>query len=169
VNEFLGKPFSVELLHQKIANQLQVRDRLRAKMKREIEAAQDQKEAERIEDPFLQRANEIVDKNLQDFMFDTDSLASKLGMSRSSLYRKMQATMDLSPPVFIRTQRMRRAGVMLIGTSLGVAQVMEAVGITEQRTFNKWFRSFHGCTPSDFRTRHSRRKDAPHEAVEDGD
>lgn len=169
VNEFLGKPFSVELLHQKLANQLQVRDRLRAKMKREIEEAQDQKEAERIEDPFLQRANEIVDKNLQDFMFDTDSLASKLGMSRSSLYRKMQATMDLSPPVFIRTQRMRRAGVMLMGTSLGVAQVMEAVGITEQRTFNKWFRSFHGCTPSDFRTRNSRRKDAPHEADEDRD
>jgi DNA-binding response OmpR family regulator len=151
VSEFLGKPFSIDALQQRLQNQLAVRDQMRARLKRELARAHELQEAAKIEDPFLKKAHEIVESHLGDFLFDTDGLATKLGMSRSSLYRKMQATLDMSPAVFIRSERMRRAGAMLIGTTLGVAQVMEAVGITEQRTFNKWFKATFGCNPTEHR------------------
>lgn len=160
VTEFLGKPFSIDALQQRLQNQLAVRDQMRAKLKRELSRAHELQEAAKIEDPFLKKAHEVVESELGDYLFDTDGLATKLGMSRSSLYRKMQATLDMSPAVFIRSERMRRAGAMLLGTTLGVAQVMEAVGITEQRTFNKWFKATFGCNPTEYRAQQNDVKSA---------
>lgn len=153
VNDFLGKPFSIEALEQRLRNQLSIRDGLRAKLKRDIEQIHDEAEAAKIEDPFLRKANEVVEAHSSDYLFDTDALAGKLAMSRSSLYRKMHATMDLSPPAFIRAHRIRRAGQLLMGTTMGVAEIMEAVGVLEQRTFNKWFKSSYGCNPTEYRNR----------------
>jgi signal transduction histidine kinase/DNA-binding response OmpR family regulator len=157
VSEFLGKPFSIEALEQRLKNQLAVRDGMRAKLKRDLQQAYEEEEAAKIEDPFLKKANELTEKHLGDFLFDTDMLATKLGMSRSSLYRKMHATVDMSPATFIREQRIRRAGLLLLGTTMGVAQVMEAVGIMEQRTFNKWFKATFGCNPTEYRSRNENR------------
>ncbi len=157
VSEFLGKPFSIEALEQRLRNQLIVRDGLRTKLKRDLQQAREEQEAAKIEDPFLQKAHELTEKHLGDFLFDTDTLATKLGMSRSSLYRRMHATVDLSPVTFIREQRIRRAGQLLLGTTMGVAQVMEAIGIIEHRTFNKWFKMTFRCSPTEYRTRNKGR------------
>ena len=155
VNDFVGKPFSVETLLHRIRNQLSIRDSARAKIKKEIEASFLSTEADKIEDPFVRRVIEIVDSSLADYQFGTDQLGETLRMSRSTLYRKIGATFNMSPPDLIRSRRMQKAGTLLIGTKLSVADVIEAVGIIEHRTFNKWFKTTYECNPTEFRKKKS--------------
>jgi len=155
VNDFVGKPFSVATLLHRIRNQLAIRDSARAKIRKEIEASILSKEAQKIEDPFVRRVIDLVDGSLADYQFGTDQLGDTLLMSRSTLYRKIGATFNMSPPDLIRSRRMQKAGTLLIGTKLSVAEVMDAVGIIEHRTFNKWFKSTYGCSPTEFRKKKS--------------
>ncbi|MBK1879758.1 response regulator [Pelagicoccus mobilis] len=156
-NAFLGKPFSIEALEQRLANQLSIRDGLRTKLKVELERSLVEEQVTEVEDPFLVRANEIVEEQLGDYEFDAEILAQKLGMSRRSLYRRLKATADVSAANFIRTRRMRRAGQLLLSTDMRVGEVMDAVGILEQRTFNKWFKSMFGGTPTEYRASRQKR------------
>lgn len=152
-NDYIGKPFSMESVMARLANQLVVRDRLKLKLRNDYEKATDSTEVELplLDDPFLNRVDELIEKRLGDFEFDVEELARSMAMSRTSLYRKMNAVAGLSPAALIKRARMRQAAAELLGTEEYVGIIMERVGIVEKRTFNKWFKEAYGSSPTEYR------------------
>lgn len=153
VNEYIGKPFSIEALAARIENQLKIRDGLRDKLRSEYEKDKVIAGELSFEDPFLNRVSEIIEKRLDDYMFDSELLGQELHISRTSLYRKLGAVAGISPSAMIKSRRMTRAASLLVETEDPINTVMENVGIIDKRSFNKWFKEHFKCTPTEYRNK----------------
>ncbi|NJK98937.1 MAG: helix-turn-helix transcriptional regulator [Bacteroidales bacterium] len=84
-------------------------------------------------------------------------------MSRSVLYRKLEALTGLAANEFIRNYRMKRAAQLLKTNQFTVSEVTFMVGFNDPQYFSKCFRKEFGMTPSNYASSHKEDK------VEDGE
>lgn len=98
----------------------------------------------------MNRLLKVVDSHLDDTEFDLEKLGVEMGMSKSTLHRKMKAAMDMTPLDFIRNVRLKRACDMLRGGTLTVSEVAYAVGFSNPKYFTKCFKQEFGMTPSEY-------------------
>jgi AraC-like DNA-binding protein len=94
---------------------------------------------------------EIIDEHIQDTDFDMNVLQLKVGMSQSSLYRKLKSLTDQSGNEFIRNIRLARAAEMLIQTELSISEVAYRVGFSDPKYFSTCFRKCYGISPSHYK------------------
>jgi AraC-like DNA-binding protein len=76
-------------------------------------------------------------------------------MSVSQLNRKLNALVDQPPGQLIRSLRLQRAADLLNQNAGSVAEICYKVGFNDQAYFSRAFKKQFGCSPSDFRNRHS--------------
>lgn len=100
----------------------------------------------------LQRALEIVEKNLADPLFGVEKLASEMNMSRASLHAKLKSITGFSPSDFIRNIRLKRAATLIANNVDNISQIAFKVGFEDQSYFTKVFKKQFGTTPSQFMT-----------------
>lgn len=62
-----------------------------------------------IENDFLRRITEVIEENISNEQFGVSELAADMGMSRSSLLRKVKKLSKLSVSQFIRQVRLKQA------------------------------------------------------------
>ena len=103
------------------------------------------------EDRFLQKLNETVRENISDPDFDISSFCDKIGMSRASLYRKVQSAANMSPSKYVQTIRLHIAVKMLEETDMPILEIMDRIGMTNQAHFSSLFKKQYGKSPSQFR------------------
>jgi AraC-like DNA-binding protein len=82
--------------------------------------------------------------------FDVAGLCEEMHMSRSTLFRKLDALTNQSPVEFIRTLRLKRAAVMLKEQHGNVSEVALEVGFSNPSYFAKMFKKAFSLTPSEF-------------------
>jgi AraC-like DNA-binding protein len=80
------------------------------------------------EQAFLNRLTEIIEANLNNGQFGVTKLASKMGISRSYLYRRLKAQTSQSISQFICTVRLKEAMKMLQQKEASAAQIAYEVG-----------------------------------------
>jgi TolB-like protein/AraC-like DNA-binding protein/Tfp pilus assembly protein PilF len=102
-----------------------------------------------MENDFLKRITEIIEKNLSDERFGVSELAREAGMSRSNLLRKVKSLAKLSVSLFIRQVRLKNAMEMLEEHSLNVSEVSYRVGFSSTSYFIKCFREHYGYPPGE--------------------
>ena len=102
-----------------------------------------------MENDFLNRITEIIEKNLSDERFGVSELAREAGMSRSNLLRRVKKLTKLSVSLFIRQVRLKNAMEMLKQTSLNVSEVSYRVGFGSTSYFIKCFREHYGFPPGE--------------------
>lgn len=96
------------------------------------------------------RAAELVAQNISNEMFDVETLAGLLGMSRTQLYRKFQAIIHQSPADFILTVRINKAKQMLLTNKYTISEISYQVGFKYPGNFTKTFKEQTGYTPTEF-------------------
>jgi AraC-like DNA-binding protein len=87
--------------------------------------------------------------------YTVDSLALIAGMSRSAFASAFRRAFGQSPMSLVKLVRLRRAGEILITTTLPVAEVAKRVGFSSRSNFSVAFSELHGMDPSGFRRRFS--------------
>lgn len=107
------------------------------------------KEVIRIEDAFIQKVEDILEKNYADSDFSLTQLCHKIGMSRSQLFRKMKALTGTSPSQFIRTYRLKKAKSLLETTNQNVSEIAWATGFSSLPHFSRIFQEEFGASPSE--------------------
>lgn len=83
--------------------------------------------------------------------YTVDGLALIAGMSRSAFASAFRRTFGRSPMSLVKLVRLRRAGEILITTTLPVAEVAKRVGFSSRSNFSVAFSELHGIDPSGFR------------------
>ena len=73
--------------------------------------------------------------------------ASKLGISRAQLFRKVKSKTGVTLVDLIRQIRLQKAKQMLQHTDLSVSQVAYSVGFSSASYFAKWYKDFFGFAP----------------------
>lgn len=148
-DDYITKPFQLEVLSLKIGNHIQIRENLRSRYalhaSGEVTA---QAEYER-EDLFLTELKTLIKNNLADQDFGVDKLAFGVGMSVSALYRKLRALTGITVNDFIKTVRLGKALEFLKSGRYQVSEVATLVGFDDPKYFSREFKKVHGRLPSD--------------------
>ena len=100
-----------------------------------------------MDQQFLKKLEDIVEKNLRDGNFGVEELKKEVGMSRSQMHRKLRALTNKSISQYIREIRLERAQKMLqqkVGTS---AEISFHVGFNSPTYFSKCFHDHYGYPP----------------------
>ncbi len=99
------------------------------------------------------RAQQLVESNLGDPLFNIAVLADRLNMTRITLSRKIKAVTGQTPLEFIRDIKMRHACRMLENPAMTVSEVVAALGYNDHDHFTSLFKKTFGMTPSEYQKR----------------
>ena len=100
------------------------------------------------DEKFMQKALEIVEKNLSNAGFSVEELSRELFMNRVSVYRRIYAITGQPPIEFIRGVRLQRAAQLLTQTEMNVTEVAYEVGFNNPKYFTKYFKITYNMLPS---------------------
>ncbi|WP_340111277.1 AraC family transcriptional regulator [Maribellus mangrovi] len=102
-----------------------------------------------MDEQFLQKLTRAIDEHLADENFGVNELAAELGMSRTTLHRKVKQVIKKSVSTFIRETRLKRSIELLQNKSGTVAEIAYQVGFSSTTYFTKCFHDFYGFPPGD--------------------
>jgi DNA-binding response OmpR family regulator/signal transduction histidine kinase/ligand-binding sensor domain-containing protein len=150
-DDYISKPFKIEILKARVKNLYQSRLLLRSKFVSEPKASPKEISHSSSDERFLKKAYEIVEKYIASADFDVQQFSSELGMSRAQLYRKIDAISGQSVNEFIRIVRLKKAAELLLSTDLQVSEIAEKVGFNSFAYFSKSFKDFFGVSPLNYK------------------
>ncbi|MDF9831724.1 ligand-binding sensor domain-containing protein/signal transduction histidine kinase/DNA-binding response OmpR family regulator [Parabacteroides sp. PF5-6] len=147
---YMEKPFSMELLQAQVVNLLKSREMLsKAYLEKPLMPTQTLAVSP-LDDIFLNKFNVYLDKNLTSDTMSVESLAAEMGMSTSSLYRKVKGLSGLSPNDFIRVSRLKKAVQLIQAGETRINDIAFRVGFSSPTYFSTCFQKQYGKTPTEF-------------------
>jgi signal transduction histidine kinase/DNA-binding response OmpR family regulator/ligand-binding sensor domain-containing protein len=149
---YLAKPFDVEELLVRLKMLVERQKRMIAYFSKKAgtepdAATPEQKEAYDIEHAFIGKMRKIIEENFADENFALPQLCEALNMSRSQLFRKLKALVNIPPSDFIRTYRLQKAKLLLETGDLTVSEVAWQVGYKDVSHFSRSFHELFGFSP----------------------
>lgn len=150
-DDYLTKPFHVAELRLRVRNLLQRQQRLREWLRADLTqpgSSRSDRIAE-FSDPCLTQLYRILESRLDDSAFGVNELIREIGMSSSSLHRKLRALSGLSAVELIRNYRLKRAAHFL-KEGKTVSEAATLVGFNNLSYFAKCFRDFYHLAPREF-------------------
>lgn len=154
-DDYITKPFHLELLQVRIANLLESRRVLREKFRNDYPELLPRSLEGQLDQEFFEKMNAVLKKHYADSEFTPEQFADALHMSLRTLQRKMKAVSGRTPMSFINAYRITRAAELLTRTSKTVTEITFEVGLTESSNFAKLFKKHLDQSPSDYRREHS--------------
>ena len=103
-----------------------------------------------VEQRLFKKAIEVVENNLSNPLFGVEQMAKELGMSRTSMHRKIKTITGFPPSELIRNIRLRKAAHLLLHQADSVSQIGFKVGFEDHSYFSKSFKKQFGVTPSEY-------------------
>ncbi|QSB28613.1 hybrid sensor histidine kinase/response regulator transcription factor [Flavobacterium sp. CLA17] len=149
-DDYVTKPFDSDILLARVDTVLRNRGQLRKYFLDSITLRENVNKVPLEYKEFLDKCIEIVEANLENSEFNLKSFSAAMGMSHSSLYKKIKAISGQTVNVFIRSIRIRRAAVIMLTENINIAQVGPQVGIEDQRYFRQQFVKLFGMKPSEY-------------------
>ena len=98
----------------------------------------------------LSQLEETMAEKYTDPDFGVDDLADALGISRSSLNRKMRDMLHTTANNYIRDARIEKAEELLRTSSLQINEICYKVGFQTPSYFIKCFRKKYGKSPNEY-------------------
>ena len=149
-DDYITKPFEKELLKARVLSLLKKRNALQQYFYNEITLQKtDQKVSVEYKE-FLERCIKVVEDHLDDETFSIKTLTTEMGMSRSSLYRKVNSVSGQSIVGFIRFIRLRKAAELMISTEDNINEIASITGFNDIKYFRTHFNQLFGMNPSEY-------------------
>ena len=93
---------------------------------------------------------EYIHQHMTNSRITAEEISHTIGISHSSLYRKIKGMTGQSLSEFIRYIRLQHAEQLLAVGKLSVSEVMFKVGFTNHSYFSKCFKQQFEFTPGDY-------------------
>lgn len=103
-----------------------------------------------VDKEFLERFTALVEENLGRPDLDMEFLQAALGMSHSTLYRRLKNLTGMSGNEFIKKCRLKKGHEMLL-QGFSVSETAYACGFSDPGYFRTCFKSEYGKAPSEMR------------------
>lgn len=147
-DDYLAKPFNTKILINRIKNLIRLRRHLQETFTRRMNLQPVDIPQSDVDKEFLGDLMDSINKNLSDPDFNVEDLSNKLYMSRTTLYRKIQALTGETPTDFIRSCRLKRAVELLEKNSGSILEIALEVGFSNSSYFTKCFKEKYHRLPS---------------------
>lgn len=100
---------------------------------------------------FLKKVYGIISKNIQNEHLSPNFIASELGMSLRTLYRKLKEMTDKGLLEIIRDGKLIAAENLLLTSKFTIDEIVFKSGFSSRASFYRVFTNKHGCTPTEYR------------------
>jgi ligand-binding sensor domain-containing protein/AraC-like DNA-binding protein/CheY-like chemotaxis protein len=149
-DDIIIHPLEIAYIKTRLKNLIDNRKNLQVNIRREMLLQPQNVNIVSVEEKFLTKVVEIIEKNIDNPDLDVEILVNELAMSRAQLYRKFKAVIGQPANEFIRNFRIKRAAQLLEDGNLNVSEVIHKVGISSRSYFTKAFKETFGVTPSEY-------------------
>lgn len=149
-DDYMVKPFNQKELMARINNLISQRTVLKNLFTRELKIEPGEVSITSTEATFLTKLIQLIEDQMDNPDLEIGYLASRLGMSRSQLYRKVTATTKQPAVNFVRIIRMKRAAQLIEQKAGNISEIMYAVGFNNLSYFSKCFKEVYQITPSEY-------------------
>ena len=164
--DYITKPFSMTELLFKLANMLNLRQRIQQKLLGQImeQQAKENNAAENLRSerisakseelaPDLKRFMDLLEKHYTNCDLQIDDLAKEMCISQSTLSRRIKSLSGKTPVELLATYRLNKAKGILQdfkqkNEDIPIAEVALKVGFTDPSYFTRRFKDHFGYTPS---------------------
>lgn len=151
-NAYITKPFNPELLVTVLNNLIEETERMRKAI------LSPRQEGEQVEMPmmseydrnFLAKLDECINEHLSEPLMKTSDLAEMMGMSRSSLFRKMSALTGVAPNEYVLIYKLNKSVEMLKNVEMNISEVAYALGFNSPSHFSNTFKKRFGVSPKNY-------------------
>lgn len=157
-DDYITKPFDLEVLRSKLISQLKRRDQMRAFYTQSAPDTEETavampaplNEIEVAGNAFMNKIVKIIEEHLDDPCFDAKFLADEMSMSIPTLYRRVKAFSNCSILELTRSVRIKHAAELILQQRYSIIEVCEMVGFNDMATFRKRFTEQYGVNPSQY-------------------
>ena len=108
-----------------------------------------------LDEQFIQRAIECVNRHLEDCEFDQTQFVEEMGTSKSTLYKKLKSLTGLNTSAFIRNIRLKAACSIMEekDSTIRISELAYLVGYNDPKYFSACFKKEFGMLPSEYMER----------------
>lgn len=149
-DDYIIKPFSMDVLRIRIHSLLQSRQQLKRLYGRHFSPEVVGATMISADERFSQKLYEVIEKHIFDSELSIDMLCQEIGISRANLYRKIKAISELSPTELIRNKRLEVAMKYLKETDMTISDIATSLGFSSHSYFSNSFKALYGMSPSEF-------------------
>ncbi|ADY53040.1 histidine kinase [Pseudopedobacter saltans DSM 12145] len=148
---YITKPFNANILELRVSNLLETRAALIRKFKKDAILEPKNLTVTSPDEIFLEKAITVVEKNISNESFNASIFVVEMGMSRTVIFTKIKALTGQNLSTFIRTIRLKKAGILLEETEMNISQIAYEVGFNDLKYFRECFKEFFKVTPSEYK------------------
>lgn len=151
-DDYITKPFNVPELLLRIKNNLQQLQRQREFLRNKLKVLPGRATQADIplkQDPFLCKIQGFIEEHLDNDGYGVVEVATALGISRTSLHRKIKALTGLNTTELIRSYRLNKS-IEMLHKNITISEVAYKTGFGSPAYFSKCFKEFYGVTPTEF-------------------
>jgi signal transduction histidine kinase/DNA-binding response OmpR family regulator len=149
-DDYILKPFSLELLKIRIRNLITIRQEIIEKFKHGTSLNFNDERIENKDRILLQSFIDLILENINNENLNADFIANKMNISRSVVYIKIEALSGQTVNEFIRNIRLKKSIRFLGQDSLSISEIAYEVGFTSHSYFTRSFTKHFGISPKDY-------------------
>lgn len=149
-DSYLKKPFSVNVLNARIENLLQAREKRISEFKTQQVFNPKELDYTTPDEEFIKQVMDCIYNNYTDPDFDQNKLTEVLGLSKSTIYRKLKSLTGMTTSNLIKDVRLKMAREILNkkgGTR--ISEIAYMVGFNDPKYFSICFKKEFGFLPSE--------------------
>lgn len=149
-DDYISKPFDSEELMVRAKNLIRQRKDLRASFEKRFLTDSVETDTRSPQFSFLHAFMEVFEQHISDQDYNIKDLAEELQLSRSHIFRKVNAVAGTTPNKLMTLVRMKHAAKLLRTGDFNVIQVMNQVGMQHPSYFASQFKKLYGKNPGEY-------------------
>ncbi len=158
-DDYLTKPFNEDILNIRIKNLLHNRKILRDRFLKEGILSPKEITVNSPDEKFLSDLVSIIEAHIDESEFNIDELTRSIGMSHSSVYKKLKALTGMTIVGFFKDYRLKRAAQLLEKNMFSITDICFNVGYTDRRHFSQEFKKKYKMTPYTYAKKHLKKRE----------
>ena len=149
-DDYVAKPFHLDLLEVKAKSLMENRKKLRRLFLQNLTPVPGELTTTRSDEEFLQNVLKAIEENMADPSFNVQKLARVLCISRSLLHKKLIAYTDVKASDFIINMRLKKAARLLKENKMNISEIAYATGYSDPKYFSRSFKKHFGISPKEY-------------------
>lgn len=149
-NDFISKPFDMDVLKSKISSLLQSMDHIKNYSRKKILLEDSEINNSSADEEFLEKLSTYIRDNITNPNLNVNKTGEDIGISRVHLYRKVKSITGKSPVEFIRDFRLSAAAKLLEQHNYNINEVSYKVGFQDVSYFRKCFKKKYGISSTKY-------------------
>lgn len=147
---YLTKPFDMDVLIARIESLLAKNRRTEEYIKKKMIVENQEVEVQSADEKLLQETIQYINNHLSDTEINIENMCNEMGVSHSSLYRKIKAQTGMTLNELIRNTKLKKAAQLIKTGKLTIAEIMDETGFTNHSYFAKCFKKVYKVAPREY-------------------